>query len=147
MYRKLKYWLQLGRDYGYRRQGIHLWRRWRDPEHDRIECVCCCTDCDIDEELGFPMAKLHEGLRHVSASSLTLSLIMDDGDAVHLAGVEVSRVLTEVAKAAPALLHDALERRLVSLIATEVRYQMTEGELQCPHGRNENRCARCAASR
>jgi hypothetical protein len=45
----LRYWFVLGRNYGYRRQLLHVWRRWRDPGHDRIECVCCCWDCDIEE--------------------------------------------------------------------------------------------------
>ena len=49
MYGTITYWLQLGHDYGYRRQCMHLWRRWRDPEHDRIQCVRCCTDCDVEE--------------------------------------------------------------------------------------------------
>lgn len=62
-------------------------------------------------------ATLHEGLRHVAASPLTLSVIMDDGHAMHLQGEEVARVLNEVAKSAPELLHLSLEHRLVSLIA------------------------------
>ena len=64
--------------------------------------------------------KIHKGLRHVSASSVTLSLIMDDGTSVYLKRAEMARVLTEVAGAAPDLLRDTLERRLVALIAAEV---------------------------
>ena len=64
---------------------------------------------------------IHEGLRHVSASSATLSLLMEDGEAVHLKQDEVARVLAELAIMAPELLHGALEQRLVSLIAAEVR--------------------------
>jgi hypothetical protein len=47
--RSFRYWLAVGRDFGYARQFSHLWQRWRDPEHDRIECVCCCTECDMEE--------------------------------------------------------------------------------------------------
>ena len=54
LYRTVRYWLALGRDYGYRRQGTHLWRRWRDKDHDRIECVCCCIDCDTEEDYNAP---------------------------------------------------------------------------------------------
>lgn len=76
---------------------------------------------------GVPNRRTSEGLRYVSASGLTLSLLMDDGVAVHLAGAEVSRVLDEIAGAAPELLHLALERRLVKLIAEEtVRYERGE---------------------
>jgi hypothetical protein len=71
--------------------------------------------------------RIHEGLRSVSASALTLSLLMDDGHAVQLGGAEVQRMLAEVANAAPELLHSALEQRLVSLIAIQVRDTMIEG--------------------
>lgn len=63
----------------------------------------------------------HEGLAHVAASGATLSLLMDDRTAVHLAGVELDRILDEIAMAAPERLHSALERRLVAMIAREVR--------------------------
>jgi hypothetical protein len=90
-----------------------------------------------------PRRVIHEGLRHASASSTTLSLLMEDGDAVHLKQDEMARLLAEVAVMAPELLHGALEHRLVSLIADEV----SRRELRCPHGLVANSRARCAASR
>lgn len=90
-----------------------------------------------------PRRVIHEGLRHASASSTTLSLLMEDGDAVHLKQDEMARVLAEVAVMAPELLHGALEHRLVSLIAGEINRR----ELRCLHSRGVNRHARCAGSR
>lgn len=66
------------------------------------------------------MQKVNEGLRHVSASTATLSFIMDDGTSFHLNQGEVALVLAEIAGVAPGLLHAALEHRLVSLVAAEV---------------------------
>ena len=86
---------------------------------------------------------IHEGLRAVSASSATLSLLMEDGDAVHLKQDEMARVLAEVAVMAPELLHGALEHRLVTLIADE----MGRRELRCPHSQSENSRVPCATSR
>lgn len=31
-------------------QQAHDEMRWMDPEHDPIRCVCCCWDCDIEED-------------------------------------------------------------------------------------------------
>lgn len=50
MIKTIRYWQVLGSNYGYCRQAVHLWRRFRDPDHDRIQCVCCCVDCDLEEE-------------------------------------------------------------------------------------------------
>ena len=85
----------------------------------------------------------HEGLRAVSASSVTLALLMEDGDGVYLKQDEMARVLAEVAVMAPELLHGALEHRLVSLIADEV----SRRELRCPHSTSENRGVLCVTSR
>jgi hypothetical protein len=70
--------------------------------------------------------KIHEGLKHVSSSGSTLSLLMDDGEAVHLGGAELQRLLDELAYANPGLLHIALEHRLVKLVAAEVLEQWPE---------------------
>jgi hypothetical protein len=86
---------------------------------------------------------VHEGLRHVSASSVTLALLMEDGDAAHLNQAEMVQVLAEVAAMAPELLHGALEHRLVSLIADEI----SRRELRCPHSPSGNKGAPCATSR
>lgn len=29
-------------------QALHELRQLLHPEHDRVGCWCCCTDCDFD---------------------------------------------------------------------------------------------------
>jgi hypothetical protein len=58
-----------------------------------------------------------EGLQHVSCAGSTLVMSFIGGVHVRLDQYEIHRMLNEVARTEPGILHEALENRLVERIA------------------------------